>query len=219
MVAAVIVDIVGSRRIADRAAAQRAIDEALQRLTDDGPAADVPLHPIVGDEMQGVYSHRDAALQATLLFQLALPDGVECRFGVGLGETQMIPSAAGGISEGPAWWAGRAAIEEVEALASRTVPSARTRVATSADAAESSSAVLRREGADELRMVNAYLLARDQLVAGMSERTRRLTRGRCLDITQRELAASEGITQSAVSQALSTSGAAAVVEGFQLLRD
>ena len=226
MVAAVIVDIVGSRRIADRASAQRAIDEALHRLADEGPAADVPLHPIVGDEMQGVYSHQVAALQATLLFQLSLPDGLECRFGIGLGEIGMIPSAAGGISEGPAWWAARAAIEQVEALAERTVPAARTRVAARADSAASpmedtavsSAEDAVPESADEQRMVNAYLLARDQLVAGMSERTRRLTRGRCFGITQRKLATSEGITQSAVSQALSTSGAAAVVEGFRLLR-
>lgn len=206
MVAAVIVDIVGSRRIADRVAAQGAIDEALERLAEDGPAADVPLHPIVGDEMQGVYSHSDAALQAILLFQLALPDGVECRFGIGLGETRTIPSTSGGISEGTAWWAARAAIEEVESIARRTAPAARARVATWS-------------GADDLRVVNAYLLARDQLVGAMSERTRRLTRGRCLDVTQRELAAGEGITQSAVSQALSTSGAAAVVEGYRLLQD
>jgi|GEM_PF-3402452 len=38
----------------------------------------------------------------------------------------------------------------------------------------------------------------------MSARTRRLTYGRCLGITQRELAAAEGVTQPAVSQALAS---------------
>ena len=64
-------------------------------------------------------------------------------------------------------------------------------------------------------MANSYLLARDQLVGAMSERTRRLTYGRCHGVTQRALAAAEGITQSAVSQALATSGASAVIEGFR----
>jgi hypothetical protein len=67
------------------------------------------------------------------------------------------------------------------------------------------------------RQANAYLLARDQLVTDMTARTRRLTYGRCLGRTQRALADSEQITQSAVSQALASSGSAAIVEGFRLL--
>ncbi|WP_295013648.1 hypothetical protein [uncultured Microbacterium sp.] len=51
----------------------------------------------------------------------------------------------------------------------------------------------------------------------MNGRTRRLAYGRCLDRAQRDLARAEGISQSAVSQALSASGAGAVVEAFRLL--
>lgn len=65
--------------------------------------------------------------------------------------------------------------------------------------------------------VNAYLLARDHMVGAMSQRARRLTYGRCLQRTQRELASREGISQSAVSQALAGSGSQAIVEGFLLL--
>lgn len=208
MVAALIVDIVGSRRIPDREAAQRALDEALARLQRDLPVALVPLHPIVGDEMQGVFPDLDAALCATLLLQLSLPDTVECRYGIGLGEVGEVPSASGGISDGPGWWAARAAIETAEALAARTLPAARVRVAASDGSADG----------DAVRHANAYLLVRDQLVSAMSERTRRLTHGRCLGLTQRQLAARESVTQSAVSQALTAAGAAAVVEGYRLLR-
>lgn len=208
MVAALIVDIVGSRRIPDREAAQRALDEALARLQRDLPVALVPLHPIVGDEMQGVFPDLDAALCATLLLQLSLPDTVECRYGIGLGEVGEVPSASGGISDGPGWWAARAAIETAEALAARTLPAARVRVAASDGSADG----------DAVRHANAYLLVRDQLVSAMSERTRRLTHGRCLSLTQRQLAARESVTQSAVSQALTAAGAAAVVEGYRLLR-
>ena len=205
--AALIVDVVGSRRMPDREAAQRALDEALARLERDLPEAVVPVHPIVGDEMQGVFPDLDAALCATLLFQLALPDAVECRYGIGIGEVGEVPSASGGISDGPGWWAARSAIEDAETLADRALPAARVRVRA---ADESDRPVVRR--------ANAYLAARDELVAAMSERTRRLTYGRCLGLTQRRLAEQEGITQSAVSQALTAAGAAGVVEGFRLLR-
>ncbi|GAA3758625.1 SatD family protein [Microbacterium kribbense] len=219
MTAAMIVDIVGSRRLRDRATAQHALDEALAGLAADLPVATVPLHPIVGDEMQGVYPDLDAALSASLLLQLTLPDLVQCRFGIGLGEVGMVPSAAGGISDGPGWWAARAAIDTVEALAQRTVRSARVRVAASDDRPDDQ--ITDEPGdpqAAAVRRANAYLLARDELIAAMSERTRRLTRGRCLGATQAALAAAEGITQSAVSQALSAGGSAAVVAGYRLLR-
>jgi len=67
---------------------------------------------------------------------------------------------------------------------------------------------------ERIAYANAYVLARDELVSAMSGRTRRLTYGRCLGRTQRELAEAEGITQPAVSQALSAAGSAALVAGF-----
>ncbi|GAA5203640.1 SatD family protein [Microbacterium jejuense] len=203
------VDIVGSRRLPDRDAAQRALDEAVARVERDLPVAERPLRPTVGDELQGIFPTLDAALATTLLVQLALPDVIECRFGLGIGETGLVASASGDIPDGPGWWAARAAIEHVHALEQRTVPRARTwAVAHEAqpDAAH-----------EAARRADAYLLARDQIVGAMSERARRLTYGRCFGVTQRALAAQEGITQSAVSQLLAASGSAAVVEGFRLL--
>ncbi len=61
--------------------------------------------------------------------------------------------------------------------------------------------------------------ARDQIVTAMAARVRRIVYARCLGRTQREIAEAEGITQSAVSQQLTTSGAAAIVAGYALLRD
>lgn len=202
-------DIVGSRRLADRASAQRVLDDAIAQVDHDLPVAERPLRPTVGDEQQGVYPSLDAALAAILLLRLALPDDIDCRFGLGVGPIGAVPSAHGGIPDGPGWWAARAAIEHVHALQQRAVPAARTWVVV--DEAEPDAA------RSALPFVNAYLLARDQLVDEMTERTRRLTYGRCLGRTQRALADAEGITQSAVSQALSASGAAALVEGFGLL--
>lgn len=210
MTVAVTADIIGSRRIADRAEAQRAFDSSIARVERDLPVATRGLRPTVGDEQQAVYPSLDAALGAILLLRLALPDGVEFRYGVGVGDVGRVPSAASadGIPDGPGWWAARAAIEHVAALQKRAAPQARTWVV----AHESES-----QHADAVRWANASLLARDEIIGAMSERTRRLTYGRCLSRTQRELAADEGITQSAVSQGLATGGAAAIVEGFRLL--
>jgi hypothetical protein len=209
MTVAVIADIVGSRLLADRAAGQRAIEDAVRRADADAPGVERMLTPTVGDELQGVYPDLAAAVGATLLIRLALPDGVDCRFGIGVGEIGTIASdAVGTIAEGPGWWAAREAIDAVHALQARTVPGARTWIAASADTDESVR--------DAIGLANSGLLARDHLVTAMSERARRLTYGRCIGTTQRELAASEGITQSAVSQLLATSGATAIVEGFRL---
>ena len=209
MPVAMTVDIVGSRRIPDRDAAQRALDDAIARVAEDLAVAEVALHPTVGDELQGVYTTLEAALATTLLLQLALPDIVECRFGLGLGAIGLVPSASGDIPDGPGWWAARAAIDRVHGLQERAIPSARTWVA--ADRSEPPAAHT------AARSANAYLLARDELVGAMSERARRLTYGRCFGATQRSLAQQEGITQSAVSQLLAAAGAASIVEGYRLL--
>jgi hypothetical protein len=210
MVIAVIVDMVGSRRLSDRAKAQRVLDGAIARVDQQLPVPHEPLRPTVGDEQQGVYESLDDALASLLLIQLALPDGLECRFGLGVGPIGTFSSAGGQLQDGPGWWAARAAIETVHAKQQRAAPSARTWIVASPD-----------EDAGvhtAVRHANAYLLARDQIVGAMNERTRRLTFGRCLGVTQRELARTEGVTQPAVSQSLANAGAAAVIEGFALLR-
>lgn len=209
MITAVIADIVGSRALPDRVLAQRELEDALERVSSALPGAPSPLRPIVGDELQGLYPGLPAALAATLLLRLTLPEGLDCRFGIGVGEIEEIPSKDGVLSEGPAWWAARAAIERVEALARRTMPDARTAI----EAAEGTPETV----VESIRLANAAALVRDGLIGQMSDRARRLAYGRCLGATQRELAVQEEITQSAVSQALSVSGAAAVVESFRAL--
>jgi len=204
---AVIADIVGSRTLADRSGAQHAIDDAVLRVEADLPLARRALVPIVGDELQGVYPTLADAMASLLLLRLALPDGVECRYGLGIGGLGEVPSRAGALAEGPGWWAAREAIDIVHGHQARRIRGARTWIVAA-------------EGHDgaSVALANAYLLARDQLVTDMSERTRRLAYGRLLGATQAQLARDEGVTQSAVSQALGTAGVEAVVEGFRQLR-
>jgi hypothetical protein len=204
----IIGDIIGSRELADRTQAQRLIDGAVAKVEADAPGAERVLTPTVGDEVQGVYRSLAEALSALTLLRLALPDEVDLRFGVGVGPIGVVPSTAGGIAEGPGWWAARRAIDTLHAKQVRALPRARTWVAA-ADGAMDPLAV---------ELANAYVWSRDELISSMSERTRRLAYGRCLGSTQAELAAQEGITQSGVSQALTTAGAAAVVEAFKQLR-
>jgi DNA-binding CsgD family transcriptional regulator len=210
MTTVVIADIVGSRRLDDRDSAQRAIDDAIARVDDDLPLASTILQPTVGDEQQGVYPRLDAALASILLLRLALPEGVECRFGLGIGPVRAIASAGRTIPEGPGWWAAREAIEVVHAKQQRAVPAARTWIVAAPEEDEGVR--------DTVPLANAYLLARDQLVSAMNDRARRLTYGRCIGRTQKELADAEGISQPAVSQTLTAAGASAVVEGFLALR-
>jgi len=204
---AVIADIVGSRTLPDRAAAQRALEETIARVEGDLPLAERVLRATVGDELQGVYPSLDAGMAALLMLRLALPEGIDCRFGIGIGALGEVPSRAGALAEGPGWWAAREAIDAIHAKQSRTIPGARTWVVADA---ETSTA--------DVRVANAYLLARDQLVSAMSPRTRRLAYGRLIGLTQAQLAEAETITQSAVSQALGAAGVAALVDGFAQLR-
>ena len=209
MVVAVIADMVGSRKLPDRAAAQRALDEAIDAIETQHPLATEPLTPTVGDELQGVYDDLGAALTSLLLLQLALPDGVGLRFGIGIGAVRSFDSAGGRLSDGPGWWAARAAIEIVNERERGAIPTSRTWIV----GAQGQDEVM----SSQIATANAYLLMRDELVASMSARERRLASGRINGITQKDLAEQEGITQPAVSKALRRSGAAAIALGLEQL--
>lgn len=204
----VIADIVSSRELDDRRTAQRAIESAFAQVVDILPAHARPVRPfaaVVGDEFQGAFPTLRAALAATLLVRLALPAVLDLRFGLGLGEVEEIPSTSGSLSEGPGWWAARAAIEHVEEIARREAPQARTWVAAAEHAAGA---------ADLVRIANAAALARDRVVGRWSDRVRALVCGRIAGVTQGELAQSQGISQSAVSQTLAAAGATTIILAY-----
>lgn len=207
----VIADIVSSRELDDRRTAQRAIESAFAQVVDILPAHARPVRPftaVVGDEFQGAFPTLRAALAATLLVRLALPAGLDLRFGLGLGEVEEIPSTSGSLSEGPGWWAARAAIEHVEEIARREAPQARTWVAAAEHAAGA---------ADLVRIANAAALARDRVVGRWSDRVRALVCGRIAGVTQGDLAQSQGISQSAVSQTLAAAGATTIILAYDQL--
>lgn len=199
---AVIVDVVRSRSYVDRAALQKAVEDAL-RAAGSETAPLQPFSATVGDEFQAVYTTRDQALAATLRLQLTLPDGVTLRFGIGEGQTHHVPSSTStDIQDGPGWWRAREAIEHAEHVQARH-PYVRSwfRGSDQADQA----------------IVNAYLLAKDHLVASMNVRARSYAQGVLEDLTQAQIAQQHSVTQSAVSQSLRRSGAAALIEGLHAL--
>jgi hypothetical protein len=210
MVIAVLADIVGSRKLADRSAAQTVLDDVIAAVEVDLPLAAHPLTPTVGDEQQGVYRSLSDAMVSLLMIQLRLPDGIAFRFGIGVGEVSRVDSVHGELADGPGWYAARAAIEIVHAREARAVPRNRTWIVGA-------------PGQDEvmdttIAASNAYLLARDELVGAMSERERRLSYGRIIGSSQQELAAQEGVTQPSVSKALRNAGTTALLEGVSALR-
>lgn len=203
-VVALIGDVVGSRAQSDRAELQRTLVAVLAAVNEREPSVQ-DLAPTIGDEFQAVYADLGTALRATLQLRLLLPEGLDCRFGLGAGDVHVVGQSDYGLTQdGSAWWSAREAIDEAKRRETRKNKSLRSWFVP-AD-----------PGAHDGRLVNAYLLARDELVSGLSGRGRRLALGQLHGVTQQDLAAQEGINQSAVSQHLRSSGAQALVSGAEL---
>ena len=196
--ATVIGDVVGSRRTGDRSALHARIDRVLRAVN-----ADVePVRPLaitVGDEFQGSFEHVGQALDAAFAVHLRLLPEVDTRYGVGWGDVEVL-DADRGIEDGPGWWAARDAIEWVAATERKAALRA-VRTAFRSEAPDSPSPAA----------IAAALLCRDQLVGSLDERSLRILRGLMQHHTQAELAASEGVSGSAVSQRVRAAGLAAVV--------
>lgn len=201
MSVALIADIVGSRLLPDRSLAQETIERVIDTEQAQLSVAVRPLLSTVGDEFQGTFDRVDHALSMTLRLQLALPDGLALRFGIGIGPVHEIQSTSAVITDGPGWWAAREAITKAASLQ----PPARSR--TRVEGARSGVEV-------PVGAVNAYLSLRDQLISGMSARERRVTLARIKGVSQAETARREGVSQPSVSKALQRSGASAILLGL-----
>ncbi|MYM19100.1 hypothetical protein GSY69_03705 [Brevibacterium sp. 5221] len=212
-VIAVILDIVGSRRLSDRAAAQAGIERALAASAAHAVPRTPPA-PTVGDEFQAVYDELPTAILGCTLTALALPEGVELRVGYGVGTIRSVRSAddhgGAGIQDGPAWWNAREAIEQAHGRQSAGNPWVRSRLCAGDDGPLAGPA----EAA-----VNAALTLADHCLTRMKRRERRVAAAALRGTPQREIAKQEGVSQSAVSQLLHRSGGAALRVALDLLAD
>lgn len=202
-------DVVASRQSTDRRGLHRALETA---LADTNARVDhiEPLEITVGDEFQGIYSTLGAALEAALRTRVALLPTAESRYGLGRGATTTL-DAARGIKDGPAWWAAREAILDVEKRAERA---ALEHVHTAYGLAEGEEG----ESATALA-VEAALQCQDHMVGSLSERSGRLLKGLLDGMTQRDLATAEDISPSAVSQRVRADGLAVILRCHGLLKD
>lgn len=114
-VAALLVDVVGSRG-ASRRLRHETLLAAVESVNQRVPAVH-ELRFTVGDELQGIYPDPPQALHAAYTLRLAVAPGVDLRVGVGLGEVTTIDEARG-IQDGSAWWQAREAVDEVRRRAS-----------------------------------------------------------------------------------------------------
>ncbi|MCL3777538.1 MULTISPECIES: SatD family protein [unclassified Actinomyces] len=201
---AILADIVGSRSLADRPGAQRALLDVLARASQGLDLLREP-YATVGDEFQALAPTLRGALLLTLRAQLLLPQGLELRFGIGQGEARTVSDGSDGaaapIQDGPAWWRAREAVDAAHEAQQRT-GFVRTR------------AVL--DDAEGSAVLNAMLVLRDQAVARLQERPRRMLAALLGGATQVEAAAQEGVSQSAVSSVVRGSGAG-LLEAQRLL--
>jgi hypothetical protein len=201
--ATLIGDVVGSRRVADRSAVHRTVNQALRDIAAD--AIDPPAFT-VGDEFQGSYPTVGGAIDAALTVRLAIAPAIDVRFGIGWGSVAVL-DAESGIQDGPGWWAAREAIEWTSA-AQRQPGLALVRM----------SFRIGGEAREDADAVNAALLCRDHLLGSLDERSIRIVKGLLTNRTKKDIAADEAISASAVSQRAGRDGLDLIVVASRYLR-
>jgi hypothetical protein len=199
--ATLIGDVVGSRRVADRSTQHRVLNQALADIASD--AIDPPAFT-VGDEFQGSYPTVGGAIDAALSLWLGVAPDIDVRFGIGWGEVVLLDPDAG-IQDGPGWWAAREAIEWT-ASAQRQPGLALVRTS------------FRGTHRPDIDAVNAALLCRDHLLGSLDDRSIRILKGLLSNHSKKDIATTEGISASAVSQRAGRDGLDLIVQASQYLR-
>ena len=202
----VIGDLVGSRRSVDRPAIHARFEQAVASVN-AAYAPPVPLRIGTGDEFQGIFATLGDAISATLRIRLALLPDVDVRQGIGWGRVVVLAEEPR-VEDGPGWWAARSAVEVLEGY-ERKAPLRAVRTAyVAADGEPGPSPAL----------VNAALMARDQIVSGLSERSMSVVGGLLRGRQQQEIADDLGISPSAVSQRIRADGIGVVLAADELVQ-
>jgi hypothetical protein len=200
--ATLIGDVIGSRRAADRGRLHRKLAAALRGVA--GPAIDPPEFT-VGDEFQGSYPRVGLAIDAALSLRMAVAPDIDVRFGIGWGSVTIL-DASTGIQDGPGWWAAREAIEWT-ASAQRQPGLALVRTSFRVY-----------DSGPDADAINAALICRDHLLGSLDDRSLRIVKGLLSNQTKKDLATTEGISASAVSQRAGRDGLDLIVLASQYLR-
>ncbi len=192
--AALIGDMIASRRASDRARLQGEMESVFRSVADQiggGPAF------TIGDEFQARYPTLAEAVEASLQFHLRATGLIRLRIGIGWGELiAEDPERTPFGQDGPCWWRARDAIEAVDRSSRGRGPRRRTAVRTETPA-------------DSL--LNNYLLLRDTVLDGFDEVDSRIALGLMAGESQTDLADELGINKSSVSRRATSHGVLALV--------
>jgi len=197
--ATLIGDLIGSRRVADRAGLHDRLARALTEVNERF-APTTPLRITLGDEYQGTFTSVGAALRVSLRLRLAMLPEFDLRHGIGWGPVRVLAEDPR-VEDGPGWWVARDALSLVESAEVR--PSSRER----------RTAYLRAEdvGGPDPAAIEALLVLMDSAVARLSARSVSVLRDLMSGASQREIAERLGISPSAVSQRVRSDGLAALM--------
>ncbi|MEX2289240.1 MAG: SatD family protein [Mycobacteriales bacterium] len=204
VVVALIGDVVRSRDHEDRKDVHARLTDALERTNGDMTALQA-LDVTVGDEFQGAYRSVADAVRATFLVRLHLLPDIDVRCGLGRGTLTVLQATRGKlVQDGPAWWAAREAIVRSHELEAQR--GGRPRTTRSWFLAAPAGTCTPDEQHLEA-LVNALLVCRDELLHRNAVRKHaELLRDWILGAGQDDLARRHGISQSAVSQRLTSLG-------------
>ncbi len=203
--APVIIDIVGSRNLADRKGMQKQIHAIFSRV-DEAIAPRRELWATVGDEFQVVYASASEAVRATAIARLLCTQEADLRFGIGYGEVRTVARGEfGPIEDGSGWYRARLALQEVERMQAHGYPWLRTW------------ATFGEEQGSEQSLTRTHLTTRDHIISRMKAKEKRIAASWLSGVSQREIARAEKISQSAVSQKLDISGGASLAHSYHIL--
>ena len=191
--AALIGDMVGSRRAPDRQRLQTDMESVFAgvgQLVGEAPVF------TIGDEFQVRYPTINDAIEASLLLHLKTAGLTGLRIGIGWGELLAEDPARRPFGEdGPCWWRARDAIEAVEG---------------SGRGAQRATAIRTETALDTL--LNGYLLLRDTLIRRFDDSDARIALGLLSGRTQTDLAKELAVNKSSVSRRANAHGILALVE-------
>jgi hypothetical protein len=195
---AVIADLVSSRSgdLDQRDALDRAVASAVAALP---PGSGEPFAQTLGDELQATFPTLRDAVRACTLLRLLLRGHTDLRYGIGFGEVRRYDAEAIPFrQDGPAWWAAREAIEEIEQSSRARGGEAQLRtglhVASAAEAGIDAGAA-------------SAMLGLIDVVVGSLDRSNGLVAvGEISHMKQRDIAEMAGLEQPNVARSIRTHG-------------
>ena len=201
--AAVIGDLVSSRRVGVRREIQTQTEAALDRVN-VRLQPEQPFRFTIGDEFQGVLTSMHAAIVASVWIRLETIDVIGVRMGIGWGELEILDDSRNPIlQDGPCWWRAREAIKMVTEW-------------ESANQRPNSTATLTVTGDEQADLFNAGLILSDHLLSGF-DRVDAVIATMLLDgHTQEDAASRLKVNKSSVSRRTQSHGVAALIDSLRL---